>query len=560
MTFEPPPLCDQISQALLAMKADPKGLGGMVIKARSGAVRRAIEDQISDILGPQKRLHPQCDPAALYGGLDPIETLATGRLVKTRGAFETGGAMVLSMGERCPAWLASALAQALDCGQIDGLIVFDESTEDEDGIPPNLLDRLAFFFDLSHVSYREMRFDPAFVPPDAPLAHVACSAEAHRAIAELSLRFGIMEQRPALMTLRLARYCAGRSKRREVATEDIEAAAFYTLLPKMQALPEPPAEDQAPPPNEPPPEEQNPQTQERDKINAEDLCDMMVAALKAHLSQDMLAALGQVGQSSLAKGQGSGAQNPSFARGRPQPARKGRLRHGRRIDLLATLRAAAPWQKIRSDTPRDDPRKVKIYPSDLHIKRFATPAERLVIFAVDASGSAAVNRLAEAKGAVELLLSEAYARRDYVALIAFRGDEAQVLLPPTRALVAAKRQLSALPGGGGTPLASGLNAALEMAQRAKRDGKTPLIAVLTDGRANISLMGEAARGAAWEDAKKVAQLGRHLNVKSVVLDMGRRANADLNDLANIMGAQYFPLPFANAHLVSNSVAHAMDRL
>jgi len=79
-----------------------------------------------------------------------------------------------------------------------------------------------------------------------------------------------------------------------------------------------------------------------------------------------------------------------------------------------------------------------------------------------------MSRLAEAKGAVELLLSEAYSRRDHVSLISFRGDTAEILLPPTRSLVQTKKRLAALPGGGGTPLASGLVEALKMAHQARR--------------------------------------------------------------------------------------------
>ena len=116
-----------------------------------------------------------------------------------------------------------------------------------------------------------------------------------------------------------------------------------------------------------------------------------------------------------------------------------------------------------------------------------------MIFTVDASGSAAMARLGEAKGAVELLLAQAYARRDHVALVAFRGETAETILQPTRSLVQTKRQLASLAGGGGTPLAAGLKAALDLAQQARGRGLTPTIITLTDGRANLALAGTASR-------------------------------------------------------------------
>ncbi len=103
-----------------------------------------------------------------------------------------------------------------------------------------------------------------------------------------------------------------------------------------------------------------------------------------------------------------------------------------------------------------------------------------------------MDRLGEAKGAVEMLLADCYVRRDEVALIAFRGAGADLLLPATRSLTRAKRSLAALPGGGGTPLASGLAAAESLAEEVRRKGRTPTLVVITDGRPMSGAMASAA--------------------------------------------------------------------
>ena len=140
--------------------------------------------------------------------------------------------------------------------------------------------------------------------------------------------------------------------------------------------------------------------------------------------------------------------------------------------------------------------------------RFKHRSETTTIFVVDASGSSALHRLGEAKGAVELLLADCYVRRDRVALVAFRGKAAELLLPPTRSLVRAKRCLADLPGGGGTPLASGIEAGLALADAVKRRGGTPLLVLLTDGRANVARDGQGGRTQAGEEALTGARLVR----------------------------------------------------
>jgi len=168
---------------------------------------------------------------------------------------------------------------------------------------------------------------------------------------------------------------------------------------------------------------------------------------------------------------------------------------------------------------------------------------------VDASGSSAFQRLAEVKGAVELLLAEAYVTRARVALVAFRNTGAEVLLPPTRSLARARRRLAELPGGGGTPLAAGIEAAQLLALSEKAKGRTPLILLLTDARANIARDGTAGRAQAIEDAFNAAKLLRLSGIGSIHIDTSPRTARDGDRLARAMGATYAPLPYVDARAV-----------
>ncbi|WP_448502890.1 VWA domain-containing protein, partial [Sphingomonas sp.] len=234
-------------------------------------------------------------------------------------------------------------------------------------------------------------------------------------------------------------------------------------------------------------------------------------------------------------------------RGRPLGARAGVPRGGLRLALVDTLRAAAPWQKLRG---RDDAR-IRIRKPDLRVRRFESRAETTTIFAVDASGSSALARLGEAKGAVELMLAEAYVKRAEVALIAFRGQEAELLLPPTRSLTRARRALGDLPGGGGTPVAAGLVAARAQAEAARAKGRTPYIVVLSDGRANVGSGGTrfGATAEAEAAAKRIAEDGH----AAVFIDISVRPRAEGAALAHAMRARYLALPRGDAQALHRAI-------
>ena len=157
-----------------------------------------------------------------------------------------------------------------------------------------------------------------------------------------------------------------------------------------------------------------------------------------------------------------------------------------------------------------------IKPGDLrwHLRR---PRQgRLILFAVDGSGSMGARRLGQAKGAVLNLLHQAYRRRDQVALIAAAGPEARLLLPPARAVEQARRRLIALPAGGRTPLASALLLARSLAiQAQRRDGRQALLLLLTDGRANQPLPG-GDRSTVRDELRRASLTVRAAGIEAVI--------------------------------------------
>jgi magnesium chelatase subunit D len=245
-------------------------------------------------------------------------------------------------------------------------------------------------------------------------------------------------------------------------------------------------------------------------------------------------------------------------RGRPIGSRPGAPRDGARLALIDTLRAAAPWQALRrrEATAGSNRPLIEVRAADFRVLRLQERSETTTIFAVDASGSAALHRLAEAKGAVELLLADCYVRRDRVAVLAFRGRQAELLLPPTRSLARARRSLAGLPGGGGTPLASAIDAAAALALATRRRGGTPVIVLLTDARANVGLDGAGGRAQAEADARLAAHRLRAGGFTALLIDTSAQPRPLARQFALEMGAAYLALPHADAAAMSRSVQAA----
>lgn len=586
---------DQWSDACVAADvfASLQSLGtcpSLRLKAQPGPVRTAILQRLETWLPKIKfrKLPLGVSEDRLLGGLDLSATLSSGRTVVEQGvlAQASGGVLVVPSAQDLEASTIAHLCAVIDERAVRlerdgmsrvyaaefGLVVFDESGENDAPMSASLLDRIDLHIDLTTVSIRAVEHEHERSQLPHNMAHV--NDEEQEALCALATGFGLTSLRPTMQAIKIARTHAALEGRETVAQEDVVVAVRLSLLQRATQIPQPNAEEEAveeqpeeqaldeqPPsnsadneaPDDQLEEDQDQETEnERSDLPPEE---MMIQALAASLPEGLLAQMKAAqakAQANKARGR-SGEMAQAATRGRPLASRRGALRGGARLDLLATLRAAAPWQKVRANHVQHPKDGLHIRPGDFHIKRFRRKSASTAIFVVDASGSTALNRLAETKGAIEILLAESYARRDHVGMVSVRGREADVSLSPTRSLVRAKRSLSALPGGGGTPLASGLQSALFLAEEEKRQGRTPSIIVMTDGSANVRLDGSGGRPQAMEEAEQAALSLQAAGIRSMLLDVGRVPSKRAERLADCMGAAYLPMPFASSKTVSDAV-------
>jgi magnesium chelatase subunit D len=564
---------------------DQIATGGILVRSRAGPIRERWLSTLRAFLPPPsgiKRAPIYVADGRLLGGLDLSATLLAGRPVAERGllAESHGGVLMLAMVERLSSTTAAHVTAAMDSGETTverdglslrmpscfGVVALDEGLEDEFA-PASLLDRLAFHIDLNEFAYgetEEFDADPTVIfEARKRLPLLRLDEKQIAAICTAALALGIVSLRAPLLAMAVARASAALSENTIVTQDDIALAARLVLAPRALVFPQAQQPDQL----EPPPsdaENDRSGTENDDAAQVPDvnraLDEVILAAAQTAIPPGVLAALqaASAGRSRARSSGKAGELQKSKLRGRPTGVQRGELRSGAKLNVIETLCAAAPWQRLRrAELAKAGPftahPRVLIRKDDFRLARFKQRTETTTIFVVDASGSAALHRLAEAKGAVELLLADCYIRRDQVALIAFRGNTAELLLPPTRSLARAKRSLAGLPGGGGTPLAAALDAASMLADSIRRKGQTPTIVLLTDGRANVARDGSAGRSRGEEDAISSARRLRAVRINAVLVDTSPRPGPSGQSLAAEMGARYLPLPHADAATLSKAV-------
>jgi magnesium chelatase subunit D len=549
------PLEDAVLAARLFVLA-PSVFKGMVLRGSSPA-REALVAALGEAM-PLRRIPGHIDDERLLGGIDLAASLSAGKPVRQTGLIEEarGGALIAGMAERMDTGLAGRLAQMLDDPLVDdaaALVLLDDAAEPDEAPPASLTERLAFLCDLA--TSREWR-GVELAPAKGALAQVAPLDDAAlRALAATAEALGVEGLRPLIFAGEAARGLAALGGRGAADKHDLAGAVRLVLAPRATRLPQ---QEQDAPPEEPPPPppegERDDQSDSEQQQQEPDLSEILVEAARAAIPAGLLEQLAQGKAPRRAQSSGTGQKRKAATRGKPLGARPGMPRGGHKLALIDSLRAAVPWQAVRRRENGADPQApIIMRKEDLRIRRFEERAARVTIFAVDASGSAAAARLAEAKGAVELMLGQAYVTRSEVALVAFRGTSAELLLPPTRSLTRARRTLAELPGGGGTPLALGLNAAREVAESVIAKGRSAALVILTDGRANIAADGSPGRPQAARDAETAAKAIAARGIDALVIDISARPGPEGAALTQALGGRFLALPRADARMLQAAI-------
>ena len=609
----------QVAQLLVI---NPHGLGGVIIRARSGPVRDrwlAYLNTIAQLGGmrlPLRKMPLGISDENLIGGIDLDQTLRTGKAVLRQGLLAQCDQQLLlmPMAERVEVGAVAKVVSALDNGFISierdgqsrrieshfGVVALDEGIEDDEHPNEKIRQRVAFLLNLDILGWRDLpETDDDFVP-DAELlqdarenfSNVTVSEDSLNALVGVAEQLGVISIRALNLAINTAKCLAAFVAEDEVSSLHLQRAIALVLSPRATRMPQsaPPEEEELPsesdeqPENEQDPVDQEQEDDKEEQENQEDqedqedqepesnaetpqaLEDEILEAAQAAIPADLLARLADLADLKSPKGMGgkTGAVKVGRMRGCPLGNMPGMPEGGKTLSIIDTLRAAVPWQRVRRAEMMAAGKtiplgKIMIRKEDFRIKRYQERTQTLTMFIVDASGSSAMHRLAEAKGAVELLLAECYIRRDQVAVMSFRGSVAELILAPTRSLVKAKRALSGLPGGGGTPLSRAIDESFEIASVSMRKGLTPTLVFLTDGRANIAKDGSPGRPKAMEDAQQSARSASYYSFKSLWIDTSPQARDEGKAMAALLGSMYLPLPNAGATEVSQAIMQGLKQ-
>lgn len=528
--------------------------GGAVLDERIEGDFLSAFANAQDINLPLKAIPSSIPSETLNGSIDLASTLALGKPSYTPGLLNSRdhAGLLIRRAERLDPACVSSCAAALD-EKTQMLLAVSDLGSDDMSLPAKLSERLAFLVDERAIAH----WTPANIgKARAALSDISISSAWVDQFVEGALALGISSPRFVIQAVATARAVAALMGESSVEDHAVEVASRLVFAHRATRMPSEDEQTSAPP--SPPEDQSQSSSQESEQDSASpDRADIIVEAVKSSLPmsvlQDLMSGKGRKGASRNMKA--ALARSAGGQRGRRIGNKRATSIARQRLDILATLRNAAPWQPFRRMQAGVD--RMVVTRDDFRVSRIKQRNEATAIFVVDASGSTAFQRLAEAKGAVEAVLSECYVRRDKAALVSFRSKAAEVLLPPTRSLERARRALASLPGGGGTPLAAGLDQAFQLAVQVRQTGGVPSIILLTDGRANVTREGEANKVKAIDEMLASARLFAAERFDAMVIDVSPEPQRHARNLAEAMHARFLPMPRAGAMEIARPVHAAM---
>jgi len=602
---------DMAKQALLLLAVDPS-LGGAIIPASVGSGKSTLARSFADVLPegtPFVELPLNVTEDRLIGGLDLEAAIATGERVIEQGLLSKAHKGVLYV-DSLSLLEGSATSHVMDAMSRGAVLVEREGLSEvhpsefmlvgtydpTDGdVRMGLLDRIGVIVPFTKQNdYRAraeiVRRVTSSVPNEdaqdevrmiaglvqaarEQLDKVAITNEQVEGLVQSALSLGVEGNRADIFAVKTAIASAALSGRNDVEEEDLKIAAKLVLVPRATRMPESEEEIQQEEPP-PPPEMEEQETagensdddapdtdpQDKEQQTPEQIEELLMEAVETELPESVLN-ISVAAKSKSRSGHRGEALNGR--RGRYIRSQMGEIRSGK-IAIIPTLIAASPWQRSRQKEFPHRKGSLIILKDDVRIKRFRDKAGTLYVFIVDASGSMALNRMRQAKGAVGQLLQSAYVHRDQVSLIAFRGQMAQVLLPPSQSVERAKRALDVLPTGGGTPLASALYMGWQEALQMRSKGiHQAMLVVITDGRGNIPFnievdpengSGKPTKEQIQEEVEKFAKAVQMDGIDSVVVDtqMNYLSRGEAPKLSRALGGRYVYLPNAKSEQIVNA--------
>lgn len=546
----------KLALALLAI--NPR-CGGCILVGGVGTGKSLLARSLKDLLPdgvPFTRIPLHVGEEAIRGGYDFELSFRLGETVFTKGilARSAGGILMVDDLHLLSSSIVSILLRALDEGQISLVATVNPA---EGSIPPAVGERagLQVFLNGGGIEQRVdiMRWElqknglengelrDIIFQARKRLKEVKISEEVIQEIVQRVMASHATSHRRDIFLFEASRAYAALRGEREVRAEHVEKVAPLVLRPGL-----PPAQREAALPPKEKPQEGGPNSTSSEQDGTNKAGEEVFEVGSAYEIKRISFPMDRISRLS------TGRRTPTKVNKKGGKGIGVTLRGSKDIALGATIRAAAPYQRMRGRTD-----SLIIREEDFRFWRRSRRMGHLVIFVTDASGSMGVNRrMIETKGAILSLLLDCYRYRDQVAMVAFRGEGASVLLPPTSSVTLAVRRLREMPVGGKTPLAQGLITAsrLVLTQARKSPETRFLVVLITDGRANYSSSGAPVMKEIGRLTEKMRKLPR---TDFLVIDTEDKNSLLRTDRAKMiahgLSARYYAMPDLAARKISGAV-------